>query len=78
MHHIQDMRQMGGLFKFMPITHMCFCWCSRFSGLPPFSGFFSKDSIFFAIKNSEGTARFLSYYLLLAATFFRLYTLLEP
>ena len=70
MHHIQDMRQMGGLFKFMPITHMCFfVGVLALSGLPPFSGFFSKDSIFFAIKNSEGTARFLSYYLLLAATF---------
>jgi NADH-quinone oxidoreductase subunit L len=46
MHHEQDMRRMGGLKKYMPYT----CWTFVISwlaiaGVPPFSGFFSKDEI---------------------------------
>jgi NADH-quinone oxidoreductase subunit L len=42
----QDMRQMGGLRKKIPITFwtMCCAWVA-ISGIPPFSGFFSKDAI---------------------------------
>ena len=45
MHHEQDMRKMGGLRKYMPITY----WTAvigalALCGIPPFAGFFSKDS----------------------------------
>jgi NADH-quinone oxidoreductase subunit L len=42
----QDMRYMGGLKKYMPVTHITFlAACLAISGIPPFSGFFSKDEI---------------------------------
>ena len=42
----QDMRNMGGLKKSLPITHITFLMgCLAISGIPPFSGFFSKDEI---------------------------------
>jgi NADH-quinone oxidoreductase subunit L len=42
----QDMRQMGGLRKHMPVTHFTFLFgCLAIAGMPPFSGFFSKDEI---------------------------------
>lgn len=42
----QDMRYMGGLKKNMPITHITFLLaCFAIAGIPPFSGFFSKDEI---------------------------------
>lgn len=46
MHHEQDIRLMGGLKKKMPITHATFLiGCLAISGIPFFSGFFSKDEI---------------------------------
>ena len=46
MHHEQDIRKMGGLKKRLPITHITFLFgCIAISGIPPFSGFFSKDEI---------------------------------
>ncbi len=46
MHHEQDMRRMGGLKKYLPITHITFLLgCIAIAGIPPFSGFFSKDEI---------------------------------
>ena len=49
MHHEQDMKRMGGLKKFMPITFatMFVGWLA-ISGVPLFSGFFSKDEILFS------------------------------
>jgi NADH-quinone oxidoreductase subunit L len=46
MHHEQDMRKMGGLKKYMPITYMTFLagWLA-ICGIIPFSGFWSKDEI---------------------------------
>jgi len=42
----QDMRNMGGLKKHMGITHITFLLgCLAIAGIPPFSGFFSKDEI---------------------------------
>ena len=42
----QDMRNMGGLKKYMGITHITFLLgCLAIAGMPPFSGFFSKDEI---------------------------------
>ncbi|AXY76023.1 NADH-quinone oxidoreductase subunit L [Paraflavitalea soli] len=46
MHHEQDIRKMGGLRKYLPITHITFLLgCIAIAGIPPFSGFFSKDEI---------------------------------
>ena len=44
--HSNEMSAMGGLRKYMPITHVTFLIaCLAISGIPPFSGFFSKDEI---------------------------------
>lgn len=48
MHHEQDMRSMGGLKKYMPITFATmFAGWLAISGFPLFSGFFSKDEILY-------------------------------
>ncbi|MCX4293031.1 MAG: NADH-quinone oxidoreductase subunit L [Prevotella sp.] len=44
--HSNEMSTMGGLRKYMPVTHVTFLIsCLAISGIPPFSGFFSKDEI---------------------------------
>jgi NADH-quinone oxidoreductase subunit L len=50
MHHEQDMRKMGGLFKYMKITAIT-CWIGTLAliGTPLFSGFYSKDLIIDAV-----------------------------
>lgn len=49
MHHQQDMRYYGGLKKYMPLTHITMLvGCLAIAGIPPFSGFFSKDEILVA------------------------------
>src|SRR5690606_41000803 len=46
MHHEQDIRKMGGLKKYLPATHWTFLVaCIAIAGIPPLSGFFSKDEI---------------------------------
>lgn len=63
MHHEQDMRLMGGLKKFMPVTFYTFMAATiAISGIVPFSGFFSKDEILwktFAQGSSYGWYYFL-------------------
>ena len=45
-HHVQDMRVMGGVRKYMPITFWCTLICTlAIAGVPFFSGFYSKDMI---------------------------------
>jgi NADH-quinone oxidoreductase subunit L len=47
--HSNEMRDMGGLRKHMPITHLTFLIaCLAIAGIPPFSGFFSKEEILLA------------------------------
>ncbi len=46
MHHEQDMTKMGGLKKYMPTTHITMLiGCIAIAGIPPLSGFFSKDEM---------------------------------
>ncbi len=47
--HSNEMKDMGGLRKFLPITHITFLIaCLAISGVPPFAGFFSKEEILLA------------------------------
>src|SRR6185436_3510434 len=47
--HSNEMKDMGGLRKFLPITHICFLIaCLAIAGVPPFAGFFSKEEILYA------------------------------
>ena len=78
MHHEQDIRKMGGLKKYMPITHITFLLaCLAIAGIPPFSGFFSKDEILMAAlaKNPIYYYLGLGGALMTAFYMFRLYTL---
>ncbi len=52
--HSNDMKDMGGLKKIMPVTHITFLIaCLAISGIPPFSGFFSKEEILLASWQSN-------------------------
>ena len=47
--HSNEVSQMGGLRKTMPLTHICFLIaCLAIAGMPPFAGFFSKEEILLA------------------------------
>ena len=47
--HSNEMKDMGGLRKYLPITHITFLIaCLAISGIPPFAGFFSKEEILLA------------------------------
>ncbi|MCY0876514.1 MAG: NADH-quinone oxidoreductase subunit L [Firmicutes bacterium] len=64
----QDLREMGGLRKFMPITHITFlAGALALSGIPPFAGFWSKDDILSAAFDS---GHYVLYALGLIAAFF--------
>ncbi len=70
MHHEQDMRKMGGLRKYMPITYLCMIvggWA--LAAIPPLSGFFSKDLIIEAAQITTLPGHEFAYYLVLACAF---------
>jgi len=47
--HSNEMKDMGGLRKYLPVTHITFLIaCLAISGIPPFAGFFSKEEILLA------------------------------
>jgi NADH-quinone oxidoreductase subunit L len=70
MHHEQDMRRMGGLRKYMPITYLTvLIGAIANAGLPPFAGFFSKDSIIEAVQLSQIPGATFAYIALLAGVF---------
>lgn len=54
MHHEQDMRKMGGLRKYLPVTYITFLiGALALSAVPPFAGFYSKDTIIDAVHVSS-------------------------
>ena len=74
MHHEQDIRKMGGLRKYMPITY----WTSLVGtlaliGFPASSGFFSKDALIEAVKHShwqgQGAVYWIAYLSVLLGVF---------
>lgn len=74
--HSNDMKDMGGLRKLMPVTHIAFLIaCLAIAGIPPFAGFFSKEEILLAAFHSDkliyGIALFTA--ALTAFYMFRLY-----
>jgi NADH-quinone oxidoreductase subunit L len=70
MHHEQDMRKMGGLAKYMPITAVT-CWIGGLAlcGVPFFSGFYSKDSIIEAVGESHRAFAGYAYWCVLLGVF---------
>jgi NADH-quinone oxidoreductase subunit L len=70
LHHEQDMRKMGGLFKYMKITAVT-CWIGALSlvGTPFFSGFYSKDALIEAVGLSHRWAADYAYWCVLLGVF---------
>lgn len=70
MHHKQDIREMGGLRKYMPITYGAMLIGSlALIGFPGFSGFFSKDGILMSIGASDAFGSTYALILLMAGVF---------
>lgn len=70
LHHEQDMRKMGGLVKYMPITYATFMIGSlALCAIPPFAGFYSKDLIIEAARLSSLPGARYAYYCVLAGAF---------
>lgn len=70
LHHEQDMRHMGGLRKYLPITYITFLIGSlALCAIPPFSGFFSKDAIIAAVGESNLFGHRYAYLCVLIGTF---------
>src|SRR5476651_2410524 len=70
LHHEQDMRKMGGLRKYMPSTYLTrLIGALANAGLPPFAGFFSKDSILEAVHLSHTPGAGFAYLMVLAGVF---------
>ena len=74
--HTNEMNGMGGLRKYLPITHLTFLIaCFAISGIPPFAGFFSKDEILAAALQHDKLLFFVEYAVAGVTAFymFRLY-----
>jgi len=70
MHHDQDIRNMGGLRKYMPVTWITFLVGSlALIGTPFFSGFYSKDSIIEAVALSHLPGAGFAYFAVVAGVF---------
>lgn len=70
LHHEQDMRKMGGLASYMPVTYLTFViGALALSAIPPFSGFYSKDAIIDAVQLSTIPGAYYAYLCVLAGAF---------
>jgi len=70
LHHEQDMRRMGGLRKYMPITYWTMLIGAISSaGIPGFAGFFSKDAIIEAVHFSRLPGSAFAYFAVLTCVF---------
>ncbi|HEX3914791.1 MAG TPA: NADH-quinone oxidoreductase subunit L [Steroidobacteraceae bacterium] len=70
MHHEQDMRKMGGLRKYMPITYWTFLiGCLALIGFPGTAGFFSKDSLIEAVGASHRAGSGYAYFCVVSGVF---------
>jgi len=70
LHHEQDMRRMGGLRKYMPLTYLTvLIGALANAGFPPFAGFFSKDTIIEAVQASHTPGAAFAYLAALGAVF---------
>ena len=75
---LQDIRQMGGLWAKMKVTAItCLVACLAISGVPPLSGFWSKDEILLTLYNHNKTIYWLAMLVCLMTAFymFRLFIL---
>jgi NADH-quinone oxidoreductase subunit L len=69
-HHEQDMRKMGGLVRYLPVTYLTFAiGALSLSGIPPFSGFYSKDALIEAVHLSSMPGAHYAYLCVLAGAF---------
>ena len=70
LHHEQDLRRMGGLRKYLPITFAT-AWIGTLAliGFPGTSGFFSKDAIIEAVHHSERFGAGYAYFAVMAGVF---------
>jgi NADH-quinone oxidoreductase subunit L len=70
MHHEQDMRRMGGLKRYMPVTYWTLLIGAIASaGIPPLAGFFSKDAIIEAVQKAGIVGAGFAYFCVLACVF---------
>jgi NADH-quinone oxidoreductase subunit L len=59
--HSNEMKDMGGLRKYLPIAHITFLIaCLAIAGVPPLAGFFSKEEILLAAYNSNPTIYYIA------------------
>jgi NADH-quinone oxidoreductase subunit L len=70
LHHEQDMRRMGGLKRYMPITYWTLLIGAIASaGIPPLAGFYSKDAIIDAVHHAEAPGAIFAYLCVLSCVF---------
>jgi NADH-quinone oxidoreductase subunit L len=70
MHHEQDMRKIGGLKRFLPITYWtCLAGALALIGFPGTSGFFSKDALIDAVHLSTRPGHVYAYFCVLSGVF---------
>jgi NADH-quinone oxidoreductase subunit L len=71
LHHEQDMRKMGGLASYMPITYLTFLMGAlALCAIPPFAGFYSKDMIIESVRLSTLPGATYAYFCVLIGAFF--------